>query len=168
MSSSRWPGSSWAESRFRHRGLRRAARISRRTDLPTAEAAADLNRSLSRPSPTHPPDLFQRSRRMESCPKEILRLTVNGDPFEVAAAPNETLLEVLRETLGLTGTKRGCDDAGCGACTVLVNGGPVLSCIRLALTAGGAEVTTIEGASRSPLGSRVQRALVEEGGLEGG
>jgi aerobic-type carbon monoxide dehydrogenase small subunit (CoxS/CutS family) len=105
---------------------------------------------------------------MENSTKEILRLTVNGDPFQVAAAPNETLLEVLRETLGFTGTKRGCDDASCGACTVLVDGGPVLSCIRLALTADGAEVTTIEGASRSPLASRVQRALADEGGLQCG
>src|ERR1041385_1519303 len=100
--------------------------------------------------------------------KEILRLTVNGDPFQVAAAPHQTLLEVLRETLGLTGTKRGCDDASCGACTVLVGGRPVLSCIRLSLTAVGEEVTTIEGASRSPLGTLLLKALAEEGGLQCG
>ena len=99
-------------------------------------------------------------------PRETLRLTVNGDPFQVAAAPNQTLLEVLREGLGLTGTKRGCDDASCGACTVLVDGQPALSCIRLALTAEGSEVTTIEGAARSPLGARVEKALTEEGALQ--
>ncbi len=101
-------------------------------------------------------------------PKETLRLTVNGDPFEVAAAPNQTLLEVLRETVGLTGTKRGCDDASCGACTVLVDGRPVLACIRLALTCDGAEITTVEGAARTPLGARIEKALAEEGGLQCG
>jgi carbon-monoxide dehydrogenase small subunit len=100
--------------------------------------------------------------------KEILELTVNGDPYQVAAAPHQTLLEVLREALSLTGTKRGCDDASCGACTVLIGGRPALSCIRLALTAAGAEVTTIEGARHSRLAVLVQNALAEHGGIQCG
>src|SRR5262249_45699480 len=101
-------------------------------------------------------------------PRETLRLTVNGDPFQVAAASNQTLLEVLREGLGLAGTKRGCDDASCGACAVLVAGRPALACIRLALPAEGSEVTTIEGAARSELGARIQGALIENGALQCG
>jgi carbon-monoxide dehydrogenase small subunit len=100
--------------------------------------------------------------------KEILRLVVNGDPHELAASPHETLLDVLREGLDLTGTKRGCDDASCGACTVLVDGRAVLSCIRLALTCEDALVATIEGAARDARLGEIQEALVREGGLQCG
>lgn len=100
--------------------------------------------------------------------KEVLRIRVNGDSHEVAAAPNRTLLDLLREDLGLTGTKRGCDDASCGACTVLVGGRPALSCILLALTAEDTEVMTIEGAARDGRLSPLQEALVAEGGLQCG
>jgi aerobic-type carbon monoxide dehydrogenase small subunit (CoxS/CutS family) len=74
-----------------------------------------------------------------------LRLHVNGDAVETAAPPHWTLLEVLRYRLGLTGSKQGCDKGDCGACTVLVDGKPVLSCLTLAALAAGHEVTTIEG-----------------------
>ena len=74
-----------------------------------------------------------------------LRLEVNGDPVEVAAEDHWTLLEVLRYRLGLTGSKQGCDKGDCGACTVLVDGEPTLSCITLAAMADGRRVTTIEG-----------------------
>ena len=100
--------------------------------------------------------------------KEVLHIRVNGDTHEVAAAPNRTLLDLLREDLGLTGTKRGCDDASCGACTVLVDGRPALSCISLALTAEGAEMMTIEGAAGDGRLSPLQEALVAEGGLQCG
>src|SRR5437763_2085521 len=77
--------------------------------------------------------------------KAHLSMTVNGEPVEVAFAPHKTLLEVLREDLGLTGTKHGCELGECGTCTVLLDGRAVLSCLVLGLDAGGREVTTIEG-----------------------
>jgi carbon-monoxide dehydrogenase small subunit len=77
--------------------------------------------------------------------KEAIRFRVNGDAVEVAVEPGTTLLECLRYELGLTGSKQGCDKGDCGACTVWVNGRPVLSCITLAGSAEGAEIATIEG-----------------------
>jgi aerobic-type carbon monoxide dehydrogenase small subunit (CoxS/CutS family) len=78
-------------------------------------------------------------------PMRILELQINGDRVEVGAPDHWTLLEVLRYRLGLTGSKQGCDKGDCGACTVLVDGQPVLACITLAALARGREVTTIEG-----------------------
>ncbi len=75
----------------------------------------------------------------------VLHLCVNGDRLEVAAPPHWTLLEVLRYKLGLTGSKQGCDKGDCGACTVLVDGKPVLACLTLAALSEGREITTIEG-----------------------
>jgi aerobic-type carbon monoxide dehydrogenase small subunit (CoxS/CutS family) len=81
----------------------------------------------------------------------VLQLRVNQEDHAVAAAHNHTLCEVLRYQLDLTGTKQGCDKGDCGACTVLVDGAPTLSCLTLAHAAAGKEVTTIEGlASRAP------------------
>ncbi len=76
---------------------------------------------------------------------ETLRLQVNGDSVEAAAPAHWTLLEVLRYQLGLTGSKQGCDKGDCGACTVLLDGVPVLSCLTLAALAEGRQVVTIEG-----------------------
>jgi aerobic-type carbon monoxide dehydrogenase small subunit (CoxS/CutS family) len=75
----------------------------------------------------------------------VLHLNVNGDSFEVAAPEHWTLLEVLRYKMGLIGSKQGCDKGDCGACTVLVDGQPILSCLRLAVLSEGVAVTTIEG-----------------------
>ncbi|MCC6409529.1 MAG: (2Fe-2S)-binding protein [Planctomycetes bacterium] len=75
----------------------------------------------------------------------VLHLRINGDDVEVAAPSHWTLLEVLRYRLGLTGSKQGCDKGDCGACTVLLDGKPVLSCLTLACTVEGRAVTTIEG-----------------------
>jgi carbon-monoxide dehydrogenase small subunit len=78
----------------------------------------------------------------------VIRLQVNGDRHEVAVEPWRTLNEVLREDLGLTGTKHGCGDGDCGACTVLLDGRSVLSCLTLAVSADGCEVRTVEGLAR--------------------
>jgi carbon-monoxide dehydrogenase small subunit len=80
--------------------------------------------------------------------REILHLTVNGDPLAAGVPSHYTLLEALRYGLGLTGSKQGCDKGDCGACTVLVNGEAVLSCITPAQEAVGAEITTVEGLAR--------------------
>lgn len=77
--------------------------------------------------------------------KALIRFTLNGEQSEVAFAPHKTLLEVLREDLGLTGTKHGCELGECGTCTVLIDGQPILSCLFLGLDAEDREVTTIEG-----------------------
>ena len=77
--------------------------------------------------------------------KAHISFTLNGEPAEVAFAPHKTLLEVLREDLGLTGTKHGCELGECGTCTVLVDGKSILSCLMLGLDAEGREVETIEG-----------------------
>ena len=81
-------------------------------------------------------------------PKQLMTFQVNGETREVAASPTHTLLEVLREELDLTGTKHGCELGHCGACTVLVDGEPVLSCLLLAVEAQDAAITTVEGLAR--------------------
>jgi carbon-monoxide dehydrogenase small subunit len=100
--------------------------------------------------------------------KQIIELNINGDRVEVPASPNNTLLEVLREQLGLMGTKRGCDLGACGACTVLVNGEAFLSCIMLAMDAVGKEITTIEGLGEAGALHPLQAAFVEKGALQCG
>jgi carbon-monoxide dehydrogenase small subunit len=100
--------------------------------------------------------------------KKPLRVTVNGELRQVLVEPYYSLLETLREELRLTGTKLGCDEGDCGACTVLLNGKPVTSCLVLALSAHDADVTTIEGlAGRDGL-HPVQQAFVDHGGLQCG
>jgi len=97
-----------------------------------------------------------------------LTLTVNGQPYQLDADADRTLLQLLRADLGLTGTKEGCDDSECGACMVLVDGRPVNSCCYLALQTSGREVTTVEGlAGTTDLGI-LQRAFLEEGGVQCG
>lgn len=97
----------------------------------------------------------------------VLELVINGDRVTVAAPPHWTLAEVLRNRLALTGTKQGCDSGDCGACTVLVDGEPVLSCLLLAKLAEGREITTIEGLARGGL-DPVQRAFDRSGALQCG
>ena len=97
-----------------------------------------------------------------------LSLSVNGEPAEVSFAPYKTLLEVLREELGLTGTKHGCELGECGACAVLVDGEPRLSCLTLALECAGRSVETIEGLARGPQLHPLQAAFSDFGGSQCG
>jgi len=98
----------------------------------------------------------------------LQELTVNGEPAEVSFAPYKTLLEVLREELGLTGTKHGCELGECGACAVLVDGEPRLSCLTLALDCAGRSVETIEGLARGPGLHPLQAAFADFGGSQCG
>jgi carbon-monoxide dehydrogenase small subunit len=100
--------------------------------------------------------------------KEAIKLKVNGDDHELLISPNNTLLEVLREKLGLTGTKQGCDSGACGACAVLVDGESRLSCIMLAVDAVGKEIITIEGIQENGGLDPLQKAFVNKGGLQCG
>ncbi len=97
-----------------------------------------------------------------------LHLKVNGVPLERSVPPNRILLDLLREDLNLTGTKRGCDLGTCGCCTVLLDGVPTLSCLTLARLAEGAEVTTIEGLGEHGELTALQRAFVEHGATQCG
>jgi aerobic-type carbon monoxide dehydrogenase small subunit (CoxS/CutS family) len=97
-----------------------------------------------------------------------LHLTVNGEAAGASVAPYKTLLEVLREDLDLTGTKHGCELGECGACTVLVDGEPQLSCLVLALECEGREVQTIEGLARGPELHPLQAAFADFGGSQCG
>ncbi|MEM3948966.1 MAG: (2Fe-2S)-binding protein [Zestosphaera sp.] len=93
---------------------------------------------------------------------------VNGNVVSLDVNPNELLVNVLRDRLGLTGTKYVCGVGECGACPVLVDGEPTLSCLTLAVEVSGKEVTTIEGLSREGELSEVQRAFIEEGAVQCG
>jgi len=100
--------------------------------------------------------------------RRLLSLTVNGRAREDAVADNLLLVEYLRETLGLTGTKQGCDGGECGACTVLVDGEPRLACITLAVSCEGRQVETIESLATGGRMSRLQRAFHEKLGTQCG
>lgn len=93
---------------------------------------------------------------------------VNGEPVTMDVKPNELLINVLRDKLKLTGTKYVCGIGECGACTVLLDGEPILSCLTLAVDVNGREVTTIEGISKGDELSEVQEAFVEEGAIQCG
>ena len=95
-------------------------------------------------------------------------LTVNGIPYDVAIDAGRNLVSVLRNEIGLTGTKEGCDDCECGACMVLLDGQPINSCSYLAAQAQGREITTIEGVMSGEELHPLQRILLEEGGVQCG
>lgn len=97
-----------------------------------------------------------------------ISFTVNGDLQELFVEPRKTLLAVIRDTIGLTGTKEGCSTGDCGACTVIVDGEPVTSCMMLGVSANGKEVTTIEGISSPGELHPVQQAFLEKGGYQCG
>jgi carbon-monoxide dehydrogenase small subunit len=100
--------------------------------------------------------------------KVLVRLTVNGETIQSAVAPHRTLLEALREDLGLTGTKHGCELGECGTCTVLLDGRPVLSCLVLAIECEGRPLVTVEGLAEAGAPHPLQIAFAELGAAQCG
>src|SRR5512135_2964391 len=100
--------------------------------------------------------------------KELITLRVNGRTHELAVEPSRLLLDVLREDLRLTGSKRGCDDSSCGACTVQVEGIPMLACTLLAASCQRQEITTVEGVSEHGSLAAIQKAYGDWGGAQCG
>ena len=100
--------------------------------------------------------------------KKPLKLTVNGEGKQILVEPYSSLLDTLRDDIRLTGTKKGCDEGDCGACTVFLNGKPVTSCMVLAHSAHDADVITIEGLGNFDDMNPVQQAFVDHGGLQCG
>jgi len=122
--------------------------------------------------PPHPP-LSPTGERVgvrgkEFPMKRILKLHINGEDYEVLTEIHKTLLEVLREDLGFTGTKRGCDLGTCGACTVLIDGKPYLSCLTLAVDVQGKKVLAIEGLEKGGELHPLQKAFAEKGAIQCG
>ena len=100
--------------------------------------------------------------------KKAIELNINGDTYELLVSPNYTLLEVLRDKLGLMGTKRGCDLGACGSCTVLLDGEAFLSCLMLAVDVRGKQILTIEGLAEGGDLHPLQDAFVKKGALQCG
>src|SRR6202167_4705135 len=100
--------------------------------------------------------------------KELIELRVNGRPYEVAVEPSALLLDVLRQDLQLTGSKRGCDDSSCGACTVLGEGVAMMACTLVTASCEGQEITTVEGVSEHGGLAAIQKAYGDWGGAQCG
>ena len=100
--------------------------------------------------------------------KQLVALNINGEAYQLAIVPTHTLLEVLREDAGLTGTKHGCEQGECGLCTVLVDGLPQFSCLTLAVEAQGSEIRTVEGLANGGELHPLQQAFVEKGASQCG
>lgn len=100
--------------------------------------------------------------------KVLVRFRLNGKPVETFTKPNDTLLNLLRRNLGITSVKRGCEVGECGACTVLLDGNPVVSCLILAPTVEGKEITTIEGISKEGELHPLQQAFIKAGAVQCG
>lgn len=147
--------------------VRRKGDLSRRDFLVTAVAASFAMSFLSgiaeavAPRPT-------TSSHIEKLASDTVRLDVNGKVHEVPVRPNVTLLDALRERIGLTGTKKGCDHGQCGACTVHVDGRRVNSCLLLAVMQEGKKITTIEGLSSGTRLHPVQEAFIKHDGFQCG
>jgi len=100
--------------------------------------------------------------------KKQLKFKVNGQPYEIFVEPKKLLVEVIRDLVGLTGTKRGCNSSSCGACTVMLNGMSVKSCSVLALQANGTEVVTVEGLAKGNELSPLQKSFLDHGSYQCG
>lgn len=100
--------------------------------------------------------------------KQLIKLTVNNVDYELAVFPNQTLLDILRDELGLTGAKEGCQDGSCGACTVLVDGKAVRSCLLLAMEAEGKDIVAVEGLADGQRLHPIQQAFIDHGAIQCG
>jgi carbon-monoxide dehydrogenase small subunit len=98
----------------------------------------------------------------------LINLKINGETYKFNIKPNTLLLDLIRDEIGLTGTKRGCDTGECGACTVLIDGKPVNSCLVLAVEANGKNILTIEGLAENGQLHPLQEAFIEEGAVQCG
>ncbi|MBI3941361.1 MAG: (2Fe-2S)-binding protein [Acidobacteria bacterium] len=99
---------------------------------------------------------------------KTVRININRESYELELEPNQTLLDLLREQLGMTGTKKGCEIGACGACTVIIDGEPALSCMTLALRCRGKEVITIEGMAENGRLHPLQEMAIEHGAVQCG
>ncbi|MBA4020889.1 MAG: (2Fe-2S)-binding protein [Gordonia sp.] len=109
-----------------------------------------------------------RSVAVRSGPVQTIGLQVNGEHHDIECDPRTTLLDALRDHIGLTGSKKGCDRGQCGACTVLVDDRRVVSCLMLAVSAQNHRITTIEGIDQVPTGATLQQAFIEHDGFQCG
>jgi aerobic-type carbon monoxide dehydrogenase small subunit (CoxS/CutS family) len=134
------------------------------SDQPMARNVKSRRRRIARKVSARAPG----ARPVSSMEKVHLRLRVNGETLEAAFAPHKTLLEVVREDLGLTGTKHGCELGECGTCTVLIDGRPQLSCLVLALECEGRAIVTVEGLADGPRPHPLQTAFAELGAAQCG
>ena len=100
--------------------------------------------------------------------KKTIRLQVNGNTHKLSVTPDQTLLEVLRDMLNLTGVKRGCDSGVCGACTVIMNGEPILSCMTIAVRCHNGKITTVEGLSKNGELHPLQKSAIEHNAVQCG
>lgn len=100
--------------------------------------------------------------------KRVITLTINGETHELLVKTNETLLDVLRDYLGLVGTKKGCDAGACGACTVIIDGEPVLSCMTLAIRCQNRNIMTIEGLAQNGELHPLQKSAIEHNAVQCG
>ena len=100
--------------------------------------------------------------------KRAIRLTINGKEYEMPVSPNQTLVDLLRYDLGLTGTKKGCDLGDCGSCTVIMDGRPVDSCLVLVVQANGRDILTIEGLETEEGLHPVQQSFIDRGAIQCG
>lgn len=100
--------------------------------------------------------------------KQLIKLMVNGESYEMTVEPRKLLLDVLRDNLGLTGTKKACDFGNCGSCTVLIDGKPVLSCLTLAIEAQSRDILTVEGLASDGQLHPLQQAFIDYGAIQCG
>jgi aerobic carbon-monoxide dehydrogenase small subunit len=100
--------------------------------------------------------------------KQLIQFLVNSEPYEIVVQTNTLLVDVLRQTIGLTGTKKGCGEGDCGACTVLLDGEPILSCLTLAVSCQGRRIETIEGLAQKGVLHPLQQAFIEKGAVQCG
>ena len=140
---------------------------SKRRFLQSAAAAAALG-AVPKASPQTPMPDSAAVAALPGAGPQPLTLNINGRPYTLALEPRVTLLDALREYVGLTGTKKGCDRGQCGACTVLVNGRRVNSCLALAAAHQGDEIVTVEGLARGGKPHPVQAAFVEHDAFQCG